>query len=284
MSSPGSLRRWRPFLTGHLPVLPFVVFALFPFYHMVVTSLKSDPELYNPLKAPLWIQDGPTLAHYQLLAQETLFPRWYLNTLAVSGLTTGLSVAIGILAAYALARLRFPGVIPFGVAIFITYLVPPTLLFLPLAIVVNQLGLSDSLWSLVVTYPTFLVPFNTWLLMGYLRTIPKEIEECAMIDGCNRVQALLRIVIPVAMPGVICALLFSFTFSWGEFLYSLVFISSTERRTLAVGVVSDLIRGDVFYWGSLMAGAVLASLPIVLVYVFFMDYYVKGLTAGSVKG
>ena len=276
--------RWRAFLTAYLPVFPFLVFALFPFYHMAVTSLKADPELYNPLRAPLWIQEAPTVAHYRFLLQETLFPRWFLNTLVVGGLSTLFSVAIGLLAAYALARLRFPGVVPFGVAIFITYLVPSTLLFLPLAMVVNQLKLSDSLWSLVVTYPTFLVPFNTWLLMGYLQTIPREIEECAMIDGCNRLQTLLRIIVPVAVPGIICALLFSFTFAWGEFLYSLVFISSAERRTLAVGVVSDLIRGDVFYWGSLMAGAVLASLPIVIVYVLLLDYYVKGLTAGSVKG
>jgi multiple sugar transport system permease protein len=271
-------------LTTYLPVLPFVVFALFPYYHMAVTSLKADAELYNPLKNPLWIQEGATLHHYGVLMRETLFPRWYLNTLAVSATATVGSVAIGLLAAYALARLRFPGVVPFGVAIFVTYLVPPSLLFLPLAIVVNHLGLSDSLWSLVVTYPTFLVPFNAWLLMGYLRTIPRELEECAMIDGCNRLTVLARIIVPVALPGIICALLFSFTFCWGEFLYSLVFISSAERRTLAVGVVSDLIRGDVFYWGSLMAGAVLASLPVVVVYVLLMDYYVSGLTAGAVKG
>src|SRR5688572_24281217 len=170
--------RWRPRrwagLADYALVLPFVIVALFPFYHMAVTSLKLDAELYDPLKVPLWVQDGVTLGHYRLLLTETLFPRWFLNTLAVSGLATVASVAMGVLAAYALARLRFPGVIPFGVAVFVTYLVPPTLLFLPLAIVVNQLGLSDSLWALVVTYPTFLVPFNAWLLMGYLRTIPLE--------------------------------------------------------------------------------------------------------------
>jgi len=274
----------RAALTTYVPVLPFVVFALFPYYHMAVTSLKADAELYNPLKNPLWIQDGATLDHYRVLVRETLFSRWYLNTFAVSAIATVASVIIGLLAAYALARLRFPGVGPFGVAIFVTYLVPPSLLFLPLAIVVNHLGLSDSVWSLVVTYPTFLVPFNTWLLMGYLRTIPRELEECAMIDGCARFVILTRIVAPLAVPGLVCALLFSFTFCWGEFLYSLAFISSAERRTLAVGVVSDLIRGDVFYWGSLMAGAVLASLPIVVLYALLMDYYVSGLTAGAVKG
>jgi len=169
------------------------------------------------------------------------------------------------------------------VAIFITYLVPPSLLFLPLSTVVNRLGLSDSLWALIVTYPTFLVPFCTWLLMGYFRTVPKEIEECAMLDGCNRFQTLVRILLPVAVPGVICAALFAFTLSWNEFLYSLVFVSPAELKTMTVGVFSELIRGDIYYWGELMAGACLGSLPIVIAYVFFLDYYVSGLTAGAVK-
>ena len=166
---------------------------------------------------------------------------------------------------------------------FIIYLVPTTLLFLPLAQVVNRLGLADSVWSLIVTYPTFLVPFCTWLLLGYFRTVPQEIEECAMVDGCTRFQALLRIVLPVAVPGIICAILFAFTISWNEFIYALTFISSTTQKTATVGVTAELIRGDIFYWGSLMAGAVLGSIPIVLVYVFSMDYYVSGLTQGAIK-
>jgi multiple sugar transport system permease protein len=169
------------------------------------------------------------------------------------------------------------------VAVFVTYLVPPTLLFLPLSQVVNALGLADSIWALVVTYPTFLVPFSTWLLMGYFRTIPREIEECAMVDGATRWQALTRIVIPVAIPGIICAILFAFTISWNEFIYALTFISSTDQKTTTIGVTADLIRGDIYYWGSLMAGAVLGAVPIVLIYVFFMDYYVSGLTAGALK-
>jgi multiple sugar transport system permease protein len=224
-----------------------------------------------------------TLGHYELLSRDTLFWSWFVNSLIVSLAATVISVVLGVLAAYPLARLKFPGSDSFGVAIFITYLVPPSLLFLPLSTVVARLGLSDSLWSLVVTYPTFLVPFCTWLLMGYFRTVPKEIEECAMLDGCNRLQTLVKILLPVAIPGVICAALFAFTLSWNEFLYALVFVSPAELKTMTVGVFSELIRGDIYYWGGLMAGACIGSLPIVVAYVFFLDYYVSGLTAGAVK-
>ena len=276
-------RAWRSVFTLYMPVAPFVFFALFPLYFMAVTSLKKNSELYDPTTVPFWIGRGVTFGHYQLLSSETLFWSWFLNSLLVSVGATVISVALGILAAYPLARLRFTGGDSFGVAIFVTYLVPPSLLFLPLTTVVNRLGLSDSLWSLVVTYPTFLVPFCTWLLMGYFRTVPREIEECAMLDGCNRVQTMLRILLPVAVPGVICAALFAFTLSWNEFLYALVFVSPAELKTMTVGVYSELIRGDVYYWGGLMAGACIGSLPIVIAYVFFLDYYVSGLTAGAVK-
>jgi multiple sugar transport system permease protein len=212
-----------------------------------------------------------------------LYATWLGNSVKVSLIATAISVAISILAAYALARLQFRGAETFGVAVFVTYLVPPSLLFLPLAKVVETLGLTDRSLALIATYPTFLIPFCTWLLMGYFRTIPKEIEECALIDGCNRVQALMRIVLPMAVPGIICAVLFAFTISWNEFLYSLVFISTSTAKTMTVGVVSELIRGDIYYWGQLMAGAVVGSLPIVIAYVFFMDYYVSGLTAGAIK-
>lgn len=268
----------------YVGILPFLGLALFPFYHMVVTSLKTNAEIYDLSANPFVVGQGLTAEHYLLLFQQTLFGRWFVNSLVVGVVTSVVSVAIGVLAGYALARLRFPGVAVCGVAIFVSYLIPPTLLFIPLTIVVNGLGLSDRLLALIVTYPTFLVPFNTWLLMAYFRTLPREVEECALIDGCNRYQTLLRVVLPMTIPGIVCALLFSFTFSWNEFLYSLVFISQAAERTIPVGVVSDLIRGDVFYWGSLMAGAVLGSVPIVVIYVFFMDYYVSGLTAGSVKG
>jgi multiple sugar transport system permease protein len=268
---------------GHVGLVPFIFFALFPFYFMLITSLKSDAELYDLKAVPFFIRQGVVTEHYRLLFEDTLFGRWLLNSIVVSLVSTTVAVLIGIIAAYALARLRFRGAQSFGLAVFITYLVPPSLLFLPLSQVVNALGLTDSVAALMVTYPTFLVPFCTWLLMGYFRTIPKEIEECAMVDGCNRLQALLRIVIPVALPGIICALLFAFTLSWNEFIYALTFTSAADQKTITVGVTNDLIRGDIYYWGSLMAGAVLGSVPIVAIYVFFLDYYVSGLTAGAVK-
>jgi multiple sugar transport system permease protein len=267
----------------HLLLLPFLLFAIFPFYHMTLTSLKTDAELYDRTSVPLLIRQGITLEHYQKLLWDTAFLTWTKNSLMITAIATTLSVVIGTIAAYALARLRFFGVSSFGTGIFVTYLVPTSLLFLPLAQVVNWLGLADSKWSLVVTYPTFLVPFCTWLLMGYFRTVPKEVEECAMVDGATRIQALFRIVLPIAIPGLVCAILFAFTLSWNEFIYALTFTSSSEEFTASVGVTSELIRGDIYFWGSLMAGAVLGSVPIVIIYVFFLDYYVSGLTAGAVK-
>jgi multiple sugar transport system permease protein len=270
-------------IAAHLLLLPFLLFALFPFYHMTLTSLKTDAELYDRNSVPLLIRQGVTLEHYKKLLWETAFLTWTKNSLMITVIATSVSVAIGTIAAYALARLRFFGVGSFGTGIFVTYLVPTSLLFLPLAQVVNWLGLGDSKWSLVVTYPTFLVPFCTWLLMGYFRTVPKEVEECAMVDGATRIQALFRIVLPIAIPGLVCAILFAFTLSWNEFIYALTFTSSSDEFTAAVGVTSELIRGDIYFWGSLMAGAVLGSVPIVILYVFFLDYYVSGLTAGAVK-
>jgi multiple sugar transport system permease protein len=267
----------------HLGLVPFLLFALFPFYHMTLTSLKTDRELYDREAVPLLIRQGPTLEHYQKLLWESAFLTWTKNSLMVTGIATTVSVVIGTIAAYALARLKFFGVGAFGTGIFVTYLVPTSLLFLPLAQVVHWLGLADSKWSLVVTYPTFLVPFCTWLLMGYFRTVPKEVEECAMVDGATRLQALTRIVLPMAIPGLVCAVLFAFTLSWNEFIYALTFTSSSEEITASVGVTSELIRGDIYFWGQLMAGAVLGSVPIVILYVFFLDYYVSGLTAGAVK-
>src|SRR5712671_6874761 len=235
----------------HLGLLPFLIFALFPFYHMTLTSLKQDRELYDRFAIPLIITQGPTLEHYSKLLWDTEFLTWTKNSLMVTILAS------------ALARMRFFGVGAFGTGIFVTYLVPTSLLFLPLAQVVNWIGLADSKWALVLTYPTFLVPFCTWLLMGYFRTVPKEVEECAMVDGATRVQALLRIVLPIAIPGLVCAILFAFTLSWNEFIYALTFTSSSDQITASVGVTSELIRGDIYFWGELMAGAILGSVPIV---------------------
>jgi multiple sugar transport system permease protein len=267
----------------HALLVPFLVFALFPFYHMALTSLKQDRELYDRDSVPLIIRLGPTIEHYSKLIHETEFLTWTKNSLMVTLLATTASVVIGTIAAYALARLKFFGVGAFGTGIFVTYLVPTSLLFLPLAQVVNWIGLADSKWALVVTYPTFLVPFCTWLLLGYFRTVPKEVEECAMVDGATRIQALWRIVLPIAIPGLVCATLFAFTLSWNEFIYALTFTSSSDQITASVGVTSELIRGDIYFWGELMAGAILGSVPIVVLYVFFLDYYVSGLTAGAVK-
>ncbi len=276
-------RRTRRALGYYLAVLPFVVFSLFPFYWMVVTSLKQNSEIYNLHAIPFWFQVGPTLEHYAFLFRRTAFLTWMGNTVVVAVLATAAAVVISILAAYALARLRFRGAEALGGAIFAVYLVPTTLLFIPLSEVVRDLHLADTRWALVVTYPTFLVPFATWLLMSYFRTIPQEMEESAWIDGCSRCGALLRVLLPTAIPGVLTATLFAFTLSWNEFIYAVMFVSSTAQKTLGPGVVMELVRGDVFYWGELMAGAVLGSVPIALAYAFLLDYYVSGLTAGAVK-
>jgi multiple sugar transport system permease protein len=276
--------RFRSSVFGYANIVPYVFFALFPFYYMVVTSLKKDVELYDLASVPLLVQSGIITDHYQYLFFKTEFWTWMKNSLIISVVATSASLAIAILAGYSLARLRFRGVGSFGTAVFITYLVPPTLLFLPLSQVVVWLGISDTIWALIVTYPTFLVPFSTWLLMGYFRTIPREVEECALVDGASRMQTLTRIVLPMAVPGIVCVTLFGFTLTWNEFTYALTFVSQSANKTAVVGVTADLIRGDIYYWGSLMAGAVVASLPIVVVYVWFLDYYVSGLTAGAVKG
>jgi multiple sugar transport system permease protein len=273
---------WRKVLL-QAAMVPFLVFALFPFYHMTLTSLKQDRELYDRHAVPLVIKQGPTLEHYTKLIQESEFLTWTKNSLLVTFLSTAVSVVLGTIAAYALARLKFFGVGAFGTGIFVTYLVPTTLLFLPLAQVINWLGIADSKWALVLTYPTFLVPFCTWLLMGYFRSIPFELEECALMDGATRWQILTKIILPLSVPGLMCAALFAFTLSWNEFIYALTFTSSSDQITASVGVTSELIRGDIYFWGQLMAGAVLGSVPIVVLYVFFLDYYVSGLTAGAVK-
>jgi multiple sugar transport system permease protein len=206
------------------------------------------------------------------------------NTLIVSVVSTVLSLGCSVFAGYALARLRFPGSNFLGVGIFLVYLVPPTLLFLPLAQVIARLGLYNTYWALILTYPTQLVPFASWLLMGYFRTIPREIEESAMADGCSRLQILVRMVLPLSIPGLLSAGIFCFTLCWNEFLYALIFMSSGSMKTIPVGVVSDMIKADTLFWGSLMASAVLGSVPVAFLYSFFVKYYVSGLTAGAVKG
>jgi multiple sugar transport system permease protein len=270
----------------YIPIFMFLIFVLLPFYWMTITSLKQDRNIFDPDANPFWFNMTPTLSHFWDLINpdKTDFLIWMQNSFMVAGLATLISVSIGIMAGYSLARLRFKGAETIGSSVFITYLVPPSLLFLPLSQVIDQLGLMETKWAMIVSYPTILVPFSTWLLMGYFRTIPKEIEECAMVDGCSRIKALIRIVLPVAIPGIITAALFSFTLSWGEYLYAITFVTDSWEKTIPSAVVGELIRGDVYYWGELMAGALLGSVPIAMIYVFFLDYYVSGLTAGATKG
>jgi multiple sugar transport system permease protein len=267
-----------------IPLILFIVITLFPFYWMLLASLKANSELYNLQAFPFWVA-LPTLDHYTYLFREgSFFPRWLLNTIVVSVASTTISLAFSVLAGYALARLRFWGAGVLGLLIFVGYLVPQTLLFIPLFDVIQTLGIANTYWALILTYPTFLIPFCSWLLMGYFRSIPKELEESAMIDGSSRIGTLVRVVLPLAAPGLLSAGIFAFTLSWNEFIYSLVFITTTSMKTLPVGITTELIRGDVFFWGELMAGALLASVPVSIAYSFFVDYYVAGLTAGAVKG
>lgn len=267
----------------YLPLAVFLFFALFPFYWMLLSSFKSNPELYNLRANRLWIK-SPTLEQFQELFRKTAILRWLWNSFFVSFLTSLISLTFGIMAGYSLARLKFPGAEAFGLTTFITYLVPTTLIFIPLASVVKSFGLSNSIWSLVVTYPTFLIPFCTWMLIAYFKSIPKDMEECAMIDGCSRIGAMIRIVIPMAIPGIVFSGMFSFTLSWNEFVYALTFISATTHKTMSVAVPTELIRGDAYFWGELMAASLMGSVPVALLYSFFMDYFVSGLTAGALKG
>ena len=278
--------RWKKWLWFYLPMALFIVALLFPFYWMMVTTLKPDGELYrpwnHPLYSPFWTS-APTLDHVRSLLQDTLFGTWMWNTMLIATVATLISLFCGVIGGYALARLRFGWAGLLGTAIFVTYLVPQTLIFIPLSDIIREYRIGDTSWALILTYPTFLIPFCTWLMMGYFKTIPKELEECARIDGATRWQAMVYIILPIALPGILSAGIFAFTLSWNEFIYALVFLSSPEQKTVPVGVTSELIRGDVFYWGSLMAGALLGSIPVAIVYSFFVEYYVTGLT-GSVKG
>ena len=266
----------------YLPLAVFIIVLLFPFYWMAITAVKPNSQLtdYNNYR-PFWVV-GPTLDHIKYLLFETSYPGWLWNTLVVSVCATVLSLAASVFAAYAIERIRFKGSRSVGLLIFLAYLVPPSILFIPLAVIVFKFGIYDSKLALIFTYPTFLIPFCTWLLMGYFRSIPFELEESALVDGASRWQILVRVILPLAVPGLISAGIFAFTLSWNEFIYALTFIQSSENKTVPVGVLTELVRGDVFEWGSLMAGALFGSLPVVILYSFFVDYYVSSMT-GAVK-
>ena len=266
----------------YLPLACFVFILLFPFYWMTVTSFKPNAELYDyKTYNPFWIAQ-PTLDHVRKLLFQTAYPRWLLTTMSVAVSATFLSLFCSVLAAYAIQRLRFKGSQYVGLAIYLAYLVPPSILFIPLAAMVFRLGLFDTPLALILVYPTFLVPFCTWLLIGYFKSIPYELADCALIDGATRLQILRQITLPLAIPGIISAGIFSFTLSWNEFIYALAFIQSSEKKTVPVAILTELVSGDVYQWGALMAGSLMGSLPVAIFYSFFVDYYVSSLT-GAVK-
>jgi multiple sugar transport system permease protein len=271
----------RRIVTIYLPLGAFLFVLLFPFYWMAMTAFKPDAELMSREANPFWIH-SPTLAHIKKLLFDTQYPEWLWNTMLVSVVATLISIVFSVLAAYAIERLRYRGSRYVGASIFLAYLVPPSILFIPLATMVYRLDLFDTRLALILTYPTFLIPFSTWLLMGYFKSIPFELEECALIDGASRFQILVKIVLPLAVPGLISAGIFAFTLSWNEFIYALTFVSSSEVKTVPVGVVTELVEGDIYHWGSLMAGALFGSIPVAVLYSFFVEYYVSGLT-GAVK-
>jgi multiple sugar transport system permease protein len=272
----------RRLVTLYLPLLIIVFVLLFPFYWMALTSVKPDNQLLDmETYSPFWVWE-PTLKHFYKLLFESYYPRWLWNTMYVAVGATVLSTAASVLAAYAIVRLRYKGAHLVGGLIFFAYLVPPSILFIPLATVVFQYGLFDSPLALILTYPTILIPFSTWLLMGYFKTIPFELEECALIDGASRWQILIKIVLPLAVPGLISAFIFSFTVCWNEFIYALTFLQSAPNKTVPVAIVNEFVDGDVYRWGALMAGALAGSLPLVILYAFFVEHYVSAMT-GAVK-
>ncbi len=272
---------WTRFFRFYLPLGLFLLFLLFPFYWMFVTTFKSDAELYNLKLDPFLIHHW-SLVNLKHLFYQTPFLRWLWNTFFVAITSTVISLSSSLLAAYGIQRIRFKGSSLMGIGIFFCYLVPPTILFIPLATMVFKLHLWDSLWALSLIYPTFLIPFCTWLLMGYFNSIPKELEECAMMDGASRMWIFWRVIIPLSLPGILSAGIFAFTLSWNEYLYALTFISTSLKKTVSVGLVTELVRGDIYHWGPLMAGALFGSVPVALVYSFFVEYYVAGIT-GALK-
>jgi len=264
-------------------VLPFVVIAVFPIYWMLITAFKQDPDLYRMENFPFWFNLAPTLRNFKILFYQTNYGSWIWNTFTISFWVAIITLLTAVPAGYALARLRLPGAENTGIAIFMTYLVPPIILFLPLSRVVAELGLQDSWMSLVLVYPTFTVPFCTWLMMGFFKTVPMEIEEAARVDGCGQAGAFLRVILPISLPGVLTSVIFAFTLSMQDFLYGLAFVAPGDQKPVPVGVPTELIRGDVYFWGSLMGAALLVGLPVALLYNFFLDRFIQGITGGVGK-
>ena len=261
----------------------FVVLAAFPFYWMLITAFKTNADLYNVDNIPFWFNAAPTLEHFRYLFEQTLFLRWCLNSLVIGVCVVAITLATAIPAGYSLARLAGRKAEALGIGIFLTYLVPPTLLFLPLSRIITVIGLQNSMWSLVVVYPTFTIPFCTWLLMGFFRTVPREVEEAAIVDGCSLFGSFVKMVLPLSVPAILTVVIFTFTLTLQEFVYALTFISSSSQKPITLGVATDLIRGDIYYWGELMAGALIASVPVAIAYNLFLDRFIAGITGGAVK-
>jgi multiple sugar transport system permease protein len=269
-------------ITTYIVVGLFALVLAFPFYWMVMTAFKPLGDLLNIQNLPFWFHPGPTWDNFQNLF-DTNYPRWLANTAIVGAVVVGITLVLSLPAGYALARLsgRVGGSL--GVAIFLTYLVPPTLLFLPLSRVISKLGLQDSLGSLILVYPSFTIPFATWLMMGFFKTIPRELEEAAMIDGCSRFAALRRIVLPISVPGILTVVIFTFSLCVNEFIYAVTFISSSEHRTISAGVPTDLIRGDLVQWGAIAASVLIPSIPLALLYNAFLNRFIAGFTGGAFR-
>jgi multiple sugar transport system permease protein len=276
-------RRWA-LVTSYVFLVVFAIFFLIPPYYMVVTALKGDAEMAHMATNPWIVADGITLDQFRILLTKTDFLIFFRNTAVVTTCVVVITMVVSVLGAFSLGRMKFWGSSILATGIFLTYLVPDTLLFIPLFQIVKALGLLNSYWGLVVVYPTLTVPFCTWIMIGYFQSIPKELDEAALIDGAGHMQMLTKIFIPVALPGIIAATIFAFTVSWAAFVYPMAFLYSADQQVLTVGTVTTLIRGDVYAWGMLMAGALVAAAPPLVIYAFLMDYYIAGLTAGATKG
>jgi multiple sugar transport system permease protein len=270
--------------SGFLAGLTVIVtFAAFPFYWMVITTFKQDADLYTIETNPLWFHMAPTFEHVTYLFEKTLFLRWVGNSMLIGVMVVLITLVIAVPAGYSLARMSGKGAETLAIGIFLTYLVPPTLLFLPMSRVISLLHLQDSLWSLIVVYPTFTIPFCTWLLMGFFKSIPRAIEEAAIVDGCNLVGAFWKAILPISLPGLLTVVIFTFTLTLQEFVYALTFISSAENVPVTLGVSTDLVRGDIYYWGSLMAAALIVAVPMAILFNFFLDRFIMGITGGALK-
>ena len=281
--TPDRHRRTVESVLTYLAVGAFVVVLAFPVVWMAITALKQNADLYPDDAIPFWFKLPPTWDNFDLLLHRTQFVQWTITTAEIAVLVVLITAIVAVPAGYALARLNFPGSTTIGILIFLTYLVPSSLLFIPLSQVVVQLGLQDSRFALVVVYPTFTIPFCTWLMSGFFKQVPREIEEAARVDGCSRLGAAVRVVLPVSVPGLLSLVIFAFTLSMQEFIYALTFVSTSAEKPVTLGITTDLVRGDVYFWGSLMAAALIVGVPVAILYNFFLDHFVAGVTGGAIK-